>query len=274
MENESTWRMSASSPCATRRQVLAEQSSTSTSSWCALDRGGCSATLSGGFSPHPWRPAAPPPLHAARKGGDARAETIVATAQTSTNVSATSDGSTSNHDAAEAGVPSFLAAAALAKRCEKGWQGSVSAVRAAHILVDSREKALMVKREIDAGQLTFAQAAGQYSMDPSGKESGGDLGTFHPGDMVRALEPLPSSTPCPTPSDSSGLSLDALIKVIGERNKSRTRRHCGPQHECLRPWQLPLGMDLDSVVGKATIIPLTLQAYGKSLLRPRCLSLV
>lgn len=62
-------------------------------------------------------------------------------------------------------------------------QGMVSAK---HILVDSKEKALEIKKEIEAGK-AFETAAKEYSSCPS-KERGGDLGKFTRGQMVPEFE--------------------------------------------------------------------------------------
>lgn len=59
-------------------------------------------------------------------------------------------------------------------------------VKASHILVDSKEKAMVVLEEIEKG-LSFADAASQYSSCPS-KERGGDLGFFGRGQMVPEFE--------------------------------------------------------------------------------------
>jgi len=53
---------------------------------------------------------------------------------------------------------------------------------ARHILVDTEERCLQLKAEIEAGA-DFAEVAKRDSSCPSGK-TGGDLGTFHPGQMV------------------------------------------------------------------------------------------
>lgn len=64
---------------------------------------------------------------------------------------------------------------------------SGNTVTASHILVDSEEKANEIKADIDAGKITFADAAKQYSSCPS-KENGGDLGAFAQGQMVKEFE--------------------------------------------------------------------------------------
>ena len=54
---------------------------------------------------------------------------------------------------------------------------------ARHILVDTQEKCEKVKKQIDGGS-DFAEMARQHSKCPSGKQGGGDLGEFSPGQMV------------------------------------------------------------------------------------------
>ncbi len=57
---------------------------------------------------------------------------------------------------------------------------------AKHILVDSEEKANVIKEEIEGGK-SFEDAAKEYSTCPS-KERGGDLGAFGKGQMVPEFE--------------------------------------------------------------------------------------
>jgi len=57
---------------------------------------------------------------------------------------------------------------------------------ARHILVDSEEKCLELKTEIENGA-SFADIAKKNSSCPSG-QSGGDLGTFGPGQMVKEFD--------------------------------------------------------------------------------------
>ena len=56
-------------------------------------------------------------------------------------------------------------------------------VSASHILVDTEELALEILAKIEKGELSFADAAKEYSKCPS-KENGGSLGDFGRGQMV------------------------------------------------------------------------------------------
>lgn len=53
---------------------------------------------------------------------------------------------------------------------------------ARHILVDTEEQSLALKKEIEAGR-DFAEVARENSLCPSSR-NGGDLGEFGPGQMV------------------------------------------------------------------------------------------
>jgi peptidyl-prolyl cis-trans isomerase C len=57
---------------------------------------------------------------------------------------------------------------------------------ARHILVDTEEKCLKLKAEIEAGA-DFAEVAKKNSTCPS-RMRGGDLGTFSQGQMVREFD--------------------------------------------------------------------------------------
>ncbi|SMC29321.1 peptidyl-prolyl cis-trans isomerase C [Clostridium acidisoli DSM 12555] len=59
-------------------------------------------------------------------------------------------------------------------------------VNAKHILVDTEDKALKIKKEIQEGK-SFEDAAREYSTCPS-KAQGGDLGSFTRGQMVPEFE--------------------------------------------------------------------------------------
>ena len=57
---------------------------------------------------------------------------------------------------------------------------------ARHILVKSQEECEKLKQEIEAGA-DFAKVAQKFSLCPSGK-SGGDLGEFSQGQMVKEFD--------------------------------------------------------------------------------------
>lgn len=58
---------------------------------------------------------------------------------------------------------------------------------ASHILVKTEQQALDLKKQIEDGSATFAELAKKHSSCPSGK-SGGSLGLFSKGDMVREFD--------------------------------------------------------------------------------------
>ena len=60
----------------------------------------------------------------------------------------------------------------------------VHEVRASHILVNTRPEAVKIKKEIESGQISFEDAAREYSLCPSG-QNGGDLGYFNRKQMVQ-----------------------------------------------------------------------------------------
>ncbi len=67
---------------------------------------------------------------------------------------------------------------------------------ARHILVESEEICLELKREIEQGA-DFADIAKEHSSCPSGS-SGGDLGEFGPGMMVPEFDKVVFSAPVNT----------------------------------------------------------------------------
>jgi peptidyl-prolyl cis-trans isomerase C len=60
---------------------------------------------------------------------------------------------------------------------------SPATVNASHILVDSEEKAKEIYAKIEKGEMSFEDAAKEYSSCPS-KDNGGSLGDFGKGQMV------------------------------------------------------------------------------------------
>lgn len=62
----------------------------------------------------------------------------------------------------------------------------MSQASARHLLVDTEEKCLALKTEIEGGA-DFAEVAKQHSSCPSGMR-GGDLGTFGRGQMVAEFD--------------------------------------------------------------------------------------
>lgn len=75
----------------------------------------------------------------------------------------------------------------------------ITQVRASHILVKTQAEALKIRQEIIHGK-SFAQAAKEYSICPSGQE-GGDLGYFCRGMMVPEFEDAAFSLPVQKLSD-------------------------------------------------------------------------
>jgi peptidyl-prolyl cis-trans isomerase C len=63
----------------------------------------------------------------------------------------------------------------------------VNEVKARHILVETREEALEIIKQLEGGA-SFEELAKQHTTDPSGKATGGDLGYFGPGQMVPEFE--------------------------------------------------------------------------------------
>lgn len=57
-------------------------------------------------------------------------------------------------------------------------------VRSSHILLKTRPEAVKIKKQIENGEITFEDAAKEYSLCPSG-QNGGDLGFFTRQQMVQ-----------------------------------------------------------------------------------------
>lgn len=63
----------------------------------------------------------------------------------------------------------------------------ITEVRAEHILVLSEQEAQNLKTKIDSNEISFEDAAKEFSQCPSGR-NGGDLGYFGRGMMVKPFE--------------------------------------------------------------------------------------
>ncbi len=63
----------------------------------------------------------------------------------------------------------------------------MSRASARHILVATKEECEKLKTRIEAGA-DFADCAREHSLCPSGKQGGGNLGTFGPGQMVKEFD--------------------------------------------------------------------------------------
>lgn len=65
--------------------------------------------------------------------------------------------------------------------------GEAEQVKARHILVETEEEAREISKELESGG-DFAKLAKKHSLDEASKESGGDLGFFGKGEMVKEFE--------------------------------------------------------------------------------------
>ncbi|WP_186672121.1 peptidylprolyl isomerase [Sporosarcina sp. BP05] len=70
------------------------------------------------------------------------------------------------------------------KEIEERIKMMATELNAKHVLVADEETALKVKKELEGGA-DFAEVAKKYSTEPAAKESGGDLGWFGYGKMVK-----------------------------------------------------------------------------------------
>lgn len=67
------------------------------------------------------------------------------------------------------------------------WGKGDKTATASHILVKSREEAMKIKEKIEAGRVSFGDAAEMFSTCGTSSE-GGCLGSFAPGEMVPAFD--------------------------------------------------------------------------------------
>lgn len=63
----------------------------------------------------------------------------------------------------------------------------MATARARHILVADEQECIDLRKQIEEGA-DFAELARQHSQCPSGARSGGDLGSFGRGQMVREFD--------------------------------------------------------------------------------------
>lgn len=93
-------------------------------------------------------------------------------------------------------------------------------VTAKHILVDSEELAKEIREKIASNELSFEDAATQYSSCPS-KEQGGNLGAFSKGMMVPEFEEVAFVLPVGEVSDPVKTQFGYhLIKVADKKEDS------------------------------------------------------
>ena len=90
-------------------------------------------------------------------------------------------------------------------------------VRASHVLVKNRKEAVRIKKEIENGDITFEEAAMQYSICPSGR-NGGDLGYFNRKQMVQQFADTAFDLKVGEISDPVGTKFGwHIIKTTGKR---------------------------------------------------------
>ena len=96
-------------------------------------------------------------------------------------------------------------------------QEMIREVRAQHILVETKEEASQILDKLQKSEITFEDAAVQYSQCPS-KAQGGDLGYFGRGMMVQEFEDAAFSTPIGKVSEPVQTQFGwHLIKVLDQR---------------------------------------------------------
>jgi len=97
-----------------------------------------------------------------------------------------------------------------------------------------RDLALEIKREIESGERTFAEAAAIYSEDGSA-ESGGDLGTFDRNRMVAPFTEVAFSLPVGQISDPVQTQFGYhLIEVLGQEEEDGEVARVHARHILLR----------------------------------------
>ncbi len=93
----------------------------------------------------------------------------------------------------------------------------VKEVKAQHILVLSENEAKEIKTKIDKNEITFEEAAKEFSQCPS-KAQGGDLGFFPRGVMVKEFEQAAFEAPVGVVTDPVQTQFGwHLIKVTDKK---------------------------------------------------------
>ena len=94
---------------------------------------------------------------------------------------------------------------------------NVYEVRASHILVKTRKEAVKIKKDIENGDITFEEAAMEYSLCPS-SQHGGDLGYFNRKQMVQQFADTAFDLKVGEISDPVGTKFGwHIIKTTGKR---------------------------------------------------------
>lgn len=90
-------------------------------------------------------------------------------------------------------------------------------VRASHILVKTRKEAVKIKKDIEKGDISFEEAAMEYSLCPSAR-NGGDLGYFNRKQMVQQFADAAFDLKIGEISDPVGTKFGwHIIKTTGKR---------------------------------------------------------
>ena len=95
-------------------------------------------------------------------------------------------------------------------------------VAAKHILVENEEEANNIKKQIEAGTLTFEEAAMKYSTCPS-KEQGGNLGAFGRGMMVPEFEEVAFNLEIGELSDPVQTQFGYHLIIVEAKNEAKEK---------------------------------------------------
>lgn len=95
-------------------------------------------------------------------------------------------------------------------------------VSAKHILVDAEEDANKIKSEIEAGTISFEDAALKYSSCPS-KEEGGNLGEFSRGMMVPEFEDVAFGSEVGKVSEAVKTQFGYHLILVESKNEAKKK---------------------------------------------------